>query len=265
MSNIIKQSFVSDNCLSNNNVIIGIKPIDLDQELDVIELTADELLQRNRAEAEQVRRAAYEEAEKLKKSMLQEYENHKEMLAQLESELRLKMAAETEASKSEGYEKGFKEGLASGLEQWKVRIQEAEKIVSLSQDAYNKHLESAEGVIIEMATAVAGKVTGIALKEDEAVWVSTVKQLIREVRETGEVKLYVHPDWYETTMTYRDEMKNMLLGTSALYVFPDSSLKEFGCVIESHFGKVDATLDSQLSEIKTILLERLEGASSESR
>ncbi|MFC7372171.1 flagellar assembly protein FliH [Fictibacillus iocasae] len=263
MSNIIKQSNPSD---AAAQVVIGIKQIERQAPPASLpeEITPEQLLQLTRLEAEKLIQAAEDEANELRQQMMEEYESHQIKLEQMEQDLLNKRNADSEAAKAAGYEKGFKEGSAAGASQWDLKLKEAEKIILLSREAYNSHIESSERVIVEMASAVARKITGSALKE-ESVWVDYVKQLIKEVRETGEIKLYVHPDWYEKTIVYRDELKNILLGTTALYIYPDASLKEYGCVIESQFGKMDATLDSQLSEIKTALLDRLEGTDDEGR
>jgi flagellar assembly protein FliH len=44
-----------------------------------------------------------------------------------------------------------------------------------------------------------------------------------------------------------------------LYIFPDDELEESSCIIESENGRMDASVDSQLQEIKVKLTELLEG------
>ena len=40
-----------------------------------------------------------------------------------------------------------------------------------------------------------------------------------------------------------------------LQIVPDSTVKDYGCVIRSSFGSIDARIDTQLSEIKRELIQ----------
>lgn len=42
------------------------------------------------------------------------------------------------------------------------------------------------------------------------------------------------------------------------YIYPDEELSEMDCIIESANGRIDASIDSQLEEIKNKLIELLE-------
>ena len=42
------------------------------------------------------------------------------------------------------------------------------------------------------------------------------------------------------------------------YIYPDDELEETSCIIESENGRIDASVDSQLEEIKIKLFEMLE-------
>ena len=53
--------------------------------------------------------------------------------------------------------------------------------------------------------------------------------------------------------------KDLFSFVSLYNIFPDDDLKETDCIIESTFGRIDASVDSQLHELKLKLLQILEG------
>lgn len=78
------------------------------------------------------------------------------------------------------------------------------------------------------------------------------------MREQSEVKVYVHPFYYEMLVQQKDELRAVFNQPTDIFIYPDEQLTENGCVIETPFGRIDASVDTQLQQIKQQLLERLE-------
>ncbi|QKS71439.1 flagellar assembly protein FliH [Paenalkalicoccus suaedae] len=174
--------------------------------------------------------------------------------------------AEEEGRKAaeEGFNQGFQEGMQAGLEQYKEAIDQAQGIVNLSKQDYQHKLEAAESHMLELALGITEKILGKQL-EDESAWLHLVKEALQEVREQEEVKLYVHPDWYERTLAQQEELREIVRQSRHLLIYPDEQLPHDGCLIDTPYGKLDASVDVQLLEIKRTLFEKLqEGESHDS-
>lgn len=161
-----------------------------------------------------------------------------------------------EEARQQGYNAGFSEGQEVGRQTYVELIADAQKIIASSQTDYARTIESAEPVMVELAVALAQRILGTKLEENPDNWSALLKQVMLEVREHENVKIYVHPHWYTQTLQQKAELEQLLSHTEQLYIYPDSGLPENGCVVESKYGRIDATLDQQLEQLKVQLLEK---------
>ena len=166
-----------------------------------------------------------------------------------------------EQAQKEGYQQGIEDGVQKGYRETAEAIAYAKEIVELSKQEYSKQIEAAEPVILELAMKVAGKIIGYELKENEEAFFSMVKRAIKEARENREVQLHIHPSQYPFILSHKEELEAIFPKNTDLYVYPNDELAESSCIIESESGRIDASIDSQLREMKDKLLELLEGES----
>lgn len=250
LSKVIKSSYATSlesKTLSIKNVTIersneelaGEKPVELLP-------TREDEIQLALEEAEKIRQQAREEYEQLQHQL-----NEDVLSAQKNAEELFKQAEES------GYNDGFQKGLQEGQKQYEAFISEARNIIDASKHDYYLRLEEAEPVIVQLAVKVAEKIISHSLATNNDQWLSIVKGVLNEVREQEQVKLYVHPNWFELTLSHKDELQLLLPNCENVYIYPDAHLEENGCFIETPFGRIDATVDSQLSEVKYALLEKL--------
>ncbi|HWO77954.1 MAG TPA: flagellar assembly protein FliH [Bacillus sp. (in: firmicutes)] len=161
-------------------------------------------------------------------------------------------------AKTAGYEAGYQEGLNKGYEQVQTLIQQANSIVNQAKQDYHTHLVASERTIVELAVQIAEKIIGEQLNDDEA-YISYIKQAIEQVKNQKTVYVYVHPDHYETLMQIKQELKLILPAEADIYIYANPELTSSGCYIETEGGKLDASVEVQLTQIKSHLLEWLEG------
>lgn len=205
------------------------------------------------AAKEEVRQmqAALEEE---KKAWEQEVQNQKQALEQ-EVEQRFNQAAEA------GYDEGYQRGITLGKQEYTNVINEAKKLIESAKADYQRRLAEAEPDIIAIAAAMAEKVVSRSLNTNEFAWGELVKQAVSEVREQDEIKVYVHPDWYEHTLKHQQELQEIAAHSGEVVVYPDEQLQVDGCVLETPFGLVDASVDKQLKELRRQLFDSLKGGS----
>lgn len=204
-------------------------------------------------QAKEIIQTAQEEA-----SALQEQLQYEREQAELEIQQSIK------AGHEKGYEDGFTQGTMDAKKSYEEKIAQATSIIQESEREFEKTIDSAQPIIIELAAALARRMIGIKLEEQEDIWSSLLTQVMQEVREHEHVKLYVHPDWYEQTLRQKDELEQLLSHTEKLFIYPDAGLMPNGCVVESKYGRIDATIDRQLQQLKQQLLAKLEEGSNES-
>ena len=77
-----------------------------------------------------------------------------------------------------------------------------------------------------------------------------VKRALKEAKDSHDVQLHVNPNYYEYLLSQKEELLAVFLHETNLFIFPDEELPENRCVIESALVGLDASVDTQLSEIK---------------
>lgn len=254
LSKVIKSIFAKPN--DSNKKQIQVKQISTQNLISQVE-PEHELVETNTLTSQDIINEAHSEAAKIHEEARNEYEQLKQRMS-MELEEHQKLAEEicVNAEKN-GYNEGFQQGLEEGEKQFANFIEQAKSIVNASRQDYLQKLEDSEPVIIDLAMKVANKIVSRTLSDNEQAWMSVVKDVLKEVREQELVKLYVHPNWFEKVLTYKTELQLLLPNSEDLLIYPDEILEENGCIIETKFGRIDASIDSQLTEIKYALLEKL--------
>ncbi|RXY99273.1 flagellar assembly protein FliH [Fictibacillus sp. S7] len=210
-----------------------------------------------RSEADALLQEIEREYQEAKQKMEQERLQHEEFLLRSKEEWQQQVIAERENARQTGYQEGFSAGEIEGRTTYENLLTMAKTTVDRSKEDYLRYLESAEPMIIELASKMARKLVGDVLTENPEAWKELVRRLLNEVREHPDVKLYVHPKWYETTQNAKQEIQQVLMHSATLFIYPDFKLNENNCVVEFPFGKIEAGLDSQLNELKKKLIETL--------
>ncbi|WP_069203006.1 flagellar assembly protein FliH [Bacillus testis] len=164
-----------------------------------------------------------------------------------------------EAAREAGYSEGYSFGAEQGHEEMREQIALAKQVVESAKEDYQSYLESAEDTILHLAVGIAEHILNSELASHPESILAMVKKAIKEVRDYPEVQLRVHPVHYDFLLSQKAELLAIFPKETNLVLYPDDELNETGCIIESPAGLIDATIDSQLAEVKNKLEELLEG------
>ncbi len=191
-----------------------------------------------KAEADAYRKQAQNEIERLKK----QWEEEKVLLFQQEQK--------------RGYEEGYEEGLLQGKQEYEHVLAMSRNIVDETKNQYYEYINQSEEVIFELGFTLAETILNEQLQRDES-FLSLVARSLKEVREHKEIQLFVSPKKYEYVCEHKRELFDLLNGEAGLFIYADENLQEMDCVIDSSYGRLVASFDSQLTEMKKKLKERL--------
>lgn len=206
-----------------------------------------ELLAQAKMEAESIKAVANAYRASIEEQMLQAKLDWEQECAQL-----------SEQAQQSGFLAGFEEGKQQGYEEARGYMEEARQQVEISKDDYRKKIESAENTILHIGLKVAERILGAQLASEPESFLTVVKRALKEARDYQEVGLHIHPCHYEFLVSHKDDLLSIFPKETELYIYPDVDIHEQGCIIESANGRIDASVDIQLAEIKTKLLELLE-------
>lgn len=241
-----------DQSQASNRRIIEIKPI----ELRIDEQQSEQLIKEDDVVTllEQVEKAKAEFAElnNKKESLL---EATKAEIEKEKSEWQQEKLNWIESAKKEGYSAGFELGKSEVRIEYQKVLEQANTIVETTTKDYHATLEKSEDMIAQLAVKVAEKIIKTSLTENPAAFLEIVKAAVKEIENRSVISIYLHPMNYETVFAQKQELINLLENESKLSLYVKEDLSENACIIEHPFGRIDASIDTQLNQIRNVLLE----------
>ncbi|MFA1820676.1 flagellar assembly protein FliH [Virgibacillus oceani] len=158
-------------------------------------------------------------------------------------------------AEEEGYEAGFLNGKEESLKAFSSLIEQANNIVDAALIDYNKTIEKSEETILNLAIHTASKVMKQKIEDDPFSFLPIVKAAMKELKDQRVITIYLHPDNYQTVMEQKDELVHILEDDMKLSIYAKEDLHVNGCLIHHPFGQIDASVDTQLEEIRSALFE----------
>lgn len=230
----------------------AVQPVSDEEEAELRELlqVKDRILEDAEGVAEEQIRQALEEAAELREIAQREIEGWWEDRRSQDRQ------AEEEARQS-GFQQGFQDGQeqaeAKVLEQYDQLLADARTVLEQAYDLKRQIIQESEPFLVELATAIAGKIVHQELSLNPEWIIEMTKGVLTRKREKGTVTLCVSPKQFAYIRDARDELKLSVDSQAELEILPDSTIDDYGCVVRTAFGSIDARVDTQLKEIKLAL------------
>ncbi|WP_053075064.1 flagellar assembly protein FliH [Ornithinibacillus californiensis] len=160
-----------------------------------------------------------------------------------------------EETKKQGYQAGFEHGEIESKQQFQHLIVQANSIIQAAKKDYELTLEKSEETILLLAVHVAEKILKHELEQNSESFLPIVKDAISAIKDQREISIYLHPDHYEYVLAQKNELDRILDSKATLSIYLNERLEYGSCVIEHPFGKIDASIDTQLLNIQQVLYE----------
>ena len=153
----------------------------------------------------------------------------------------------------EGYQLGVAEGKMAAEKQYEQLINEMNELEKTAIEDYHKKLEQSDHHIVDLSVKIAEKIMKEELATDPNLFLNIVIAAITEIKDQSQISIYVHPNNYQSLLKQKGELMNALDGDTKLSIFINQKITENGCLIEHPFGQIDASIDTQLQQIREIL------------
>ncbi|WP_314586142.1 FliH/SctL family protein [Paenibacillus terrigena] len=164
-----------------------------------------------------------------------------------------------EMSKLDGFERGYQEGIEQAQEATRQQVEqmltEAKTILEQAYLAKDQIIQEAEPFLVNLSCSIAEKIVDKHLSMEQEYAVELIRKQLTRKREQGMITLCVAPEHLAFVQAAREEMILSIDSQAELQILPDSSVTDWGCVIRSSYGSIDARIDTQLAEIKKHLLQ----------
>jgi flagellar assembly protein FliH len=162
----------------------------------------------------------------------------------------------------EAYEKGFAQGEKDGLELGQRRIETILtqfKEILLEIEGQRKDLYKAfEKEMLLLVLDISKKVIRHELKLHEDIILASLQGAIQYVVDRRKLVVHLNPVDYQYLLAHPEGLPLPLDEAGAVKVIEDQSVTRGGCFLETSFGEVDATIESQFNEIVRLIWEQWE-------
>ena len=154
----------------------------------------------------------------------------------------------------EAYEKGFAVGERAGFEFGSQKAEAAltglvevlGEIASFRETLY----KAVEAEIAGLAIAVARKVVRREVEMRRDVVVESVKAALGVLASAGSVTVKVNPLDLEVMHQFKKDLEKYSGSVKGVSVDADETISRGGCIIETNYGEVDATIEGVFAEIE---------------
>lgn len=205
------------------------------------------------------------EVEEAKQQLHSIEEQRKVILQELKEEIEKERTAweetkkaEMEQIKQEGYKVGYEDGKTSSLNKYSYLIEEANELTESASQQYYEQISQHESTIIHLAIQIAEKILTTTLDEQPDQFIPIVQAAILDLKDNETFNIYLHPANYEDVLKQKDELYESVSKTATISLYIDDKLQKNSCLIKHASGKVDASVNTQLTEVKQVLIGLVE-------
>lgn len=175
--------------------------------------------------------------------------------AQIVAAAREEAARIREQAYREGFEAGFRDGVARGEESAREILERARAVLAAAEAERTATINRLEKEILELAQEIARRIVAAEIKTNQEVVLAIMKEALTLVRDRPHVLVLVHPDDLAVCQQARQQFEALLPDNAVLRILPDLRVERGGCIVDTGEGVVDATLASRWA----MLLEELKG------
>lgn len=247
LSKVFHNKFPSNKVIQIKSIdVIKNHPKDVQQSHNLEEQYVD-LQQKIERAQEELRQLQYEK-ERLLKDTEDKITKQKEQWAEEKQAFRQQVH-------EEGYEAGYSLGKEESMKQYEKLIQQGNQIVESATKDYHDTLRQSTHMIIDLAIHTTKKVIKKEFENSPETFKQIVVDAINDITNQEYIHIFVHASQYERLLQQKNELKQLLDDHTNLSIYVDQEAAEDSCVIEYPSGKIDASVDTQLSQIRQALRE----------
>ena len=115
---------------------------------------------------------------------------------------------------------------------------------------------AAERDVLELALQITKRLTFEIGSVDREAARANLRRAIDLVGTKSDLCVRIHPDDYESIKTFADSVLKQASASRAIRIVSDDAIAPGGCRVSGDHTDVDATLETQLNEVVSLLLGR---------
>lgn len=151
---------------------------------------------------------------------------------------------------TKGYAQGERAGLEAGGKRAEAMLRRLAQTLEELTGLRDSMVRQTERELVQLSLAIARKVLHREVTVDPELTAALAHVALERIGGTAPATVRLHPDDYATVTA--GQMTP--LGGRQVEVLPDPSVSRGGCLVESEFGFINASVDAQVDEIARAVL-----------
>lgn len=161
----------------------------------------------------------------------------------------------------EGYDLGLIDGRDKAFQEEKInlsdRLNKLEVLLAEIENQRQQLLIENEVHLVELIFQIAKKIALRDLSEHREAVVEILKHAVDDLVNDERVVIHVSPEDLQFIQNVSEKSEKKMDKIKKLKIVEDEKLKSGGCLLETSFGSVDATVDERVSRAWELLKDRL--------
>ena len=167
------------------------------------------------------------------------------------------VAGHTAEEVEEAYARGYREA----MEQSGQRLETATQALAAGLDEISRLREglarNSQQDMLRLVMTVAEKIIREQAVVDKQVVLNVIEHALNDAVRADHYRIHVNPADLEAVTEKKPLFLASISGLKNIHVEADETISAGGCRVDSEFGDVDATLETQLETIRQVLQEAL--------
>jgi len=172
-----------------------------------------------------------------------------------------------QAEREQVHQQRYEEGYQAGLDAREAEAREAvERLDILHQALIQERaqvLKEAERAVVDLAVALAHRVTGIQAEIDHQVLVRVIRTALEHLGEGSNLEIKIHPDDLQIARRFVQKWVEKVAQDAVIKVLPSDHVGRGGCMIEGREENIDARLEEQFQVLQQALRAAVYGEDDE--
>lgn len=183
----------------------------------------------------------------------------KELEARALKEVREKSLLIEKEAYEKGFEQGEKDGRELGLKRLDVVIHQLKKALLEIERQQEGFRQSYESEMLRLMLCIGKRIFRQELLCHEEAILAVLREAFQYVTDRGKVLVRLNPVDYQYLLTHTGEVPFSPDERDGVKMIEDPSITRGGCLLETSFGEVDATFESQFDEMIALIRHQGEG------
>jgi len=170
--------------------------------------------------------------------------------------------AELEQVRQERYDEGHQAGVTAKEDEVREAVARLDALHESLKAARRQVLMEAETLVVDLAVAIARRVTGIQVETDPKALLTVVRTALEHIGDRSSLVIKVHADDLGIARRFARRWVEKMDAEAVLRVVVGDTVERGGCMIEGQTENVDARLEEQLGALHAALREAVDAEGS---